>query len=368
LGDVLSTRALNRALLERQLLLRRHEMPAADVVEHLVGLQAQVPGNPYFALWSRIEGFQPEELSQLLKDRRAVRASLQRGTLHLVTARDCLALRPIMQPVFDRIYYGGGFARAIAGIDIEELKAAARALIEEKPRTRAGLGPLLAERWPEYDATSLSYVVYLLPCVQVTPRGLWGATGKAAFTTIEAWLDRPLDTTASPDDLVMRYLAAFGPAAPRDVQTWSSLAKTGEIFERLRPKLRVFRDESGQELFDIPDAPRPDADTPAPPRFLPEYDNLFLSHADRSRLASEDRRNKFTLLINGRNLSPLFVDGFVAGAWSIKRERRAATLRITLLEPLANHTRNDLAEEGEGMLAFAAADADTRDIEFSVLE
>jgi hypothetical protein len=350
---VLSTRALNRALLERQMLLRRQSMPAVEVIERLVGMQAQEPYDPYFALWTRLEGFQPDELSRLLIDRTAVRSPLLRTTIHLVTARDCLTLSPLLLPVLARVLKSTPFGKGTADVDADALMAAGRAILEEQPRTLKELGALLHERWPDYDPKNLAYVIhYRLPLVQIPPRGVWGATKQATWTTTESWLGRPLAPDPSVDEVVLRYLAAFGPASTSDVRTWSGLTGLREVMERLRPQLRTFRDERGRELFDLPDAPLPDPETAAPPRFLPEYDNLFLSHADRARLVAEDHRRQLATA-NGVGPGTFFIDGFVAGTWRIAATKTAATLRLKPLVPLAPEDRNELIEEGARLLTFA---------------
>jgi hypothetical protein len=353
---VLGPRELNRATLERQMLLRRRKLSAVEAIERLVGMQAQAPAPPYVGLWTRLEDFHPDELARLILERRAVRIALMRNTVHLVSARDCLALRPLMQPVFDRTLYSTRANRAhLEGVDIEALVAAGRTLLEEKPRTAKELGELLQEQWPDRDPASLARAIrHLVPLVQVPPRGLWGNSGPAVHTTAEAWLGRPLDPTPSIEETISRYLGAFGPATVKDIQTWSGLTRLGEVIERLRPRLRIFRDESGKELLDVPDAPMPDLDTPAPPRFLPEFDNLILSHADRTRVIAEEYR-KAIASKNGMVPAAVLVDGFVRGTWKTERSLGKATLEIKPFEPLAKEDRDSLTEEGERLIRFTGS-------------
>jgi hypothetical protein len=355
-AKVLSRRALNRALLERQHLLRRRTASAANEIEHLVAMQAQVPNSPYVGLWTRLDGFQPKELADLITKRRAVRLGILRNTVHLVSARDCIKLRPLFQPLLQRTLQSSPFGRNLVGMNMSALIAEATTLMQEKPRTLAELGVLLVRRWPDRDATSLAYAIrHLVPLVQVPPRGLWGKSAQATWTTAELWLGRPLEREPSMENLILRYLTAFGPATIGDMSAWSGLTALKDDLERMRPGLRTFKDERGRELFDVPDGPLPAPDTPAPPRFLPEYDNLLLGHDDRTRVI--DRAYRYSIF-----LGTLLVDGFVNGTWTIKRARDGITLLIEPLRSLSKAERTAVAEEGEQLLTFVAGTSPRREV------
>jgi len=367
-APVLGRRALNRALLERQLLLRRVEMPAEAAIEHLIALQAQEPFDPYTALWSRLEGFRAEELAGLLTARRAVRAvAMMRTTIHLLTADDWLALRPILQVVQQRGFTTGSpFGRNLVGLETHEVVEAGRELLDERPRSGSELGKALQDQWPDRDAASLGHAVrYLLPLVQLPPRGIWGKAGQPILATAEKWLGRPVGTDTAPDAMILRYLTAYGPASVMDIQAWCWLTRLGPIVERLRPQLRTFRDENGKELFDVPDGPLPDPDMPAPPRFLPTYDNIVLSHKDRSRIIGDPSE----WAVDGGQFDPIFlrgsilVDGFVHSGWRVDREGDRATLVVMPARPYGPGQREAVADEAERLLAFLAPET-TRDIRF----
>lgn len=342
------------------MLLSRAAIGAEEAIGRLVGMQAQAPKAPFTGLWSRLEGFRPGELDELLEGRRVARAPLMRVTVHLVTVADCLHLRALTQPMIERTYAGSSWAKAVAGLDLDEVLAAARELVEEEPRERAELGRLLAKRWPDRDPLSLAYAfTYLAPAVQVPPRGLWERSGQATWTTMESWLGHALERDPEPDAVVLRYLAAYGPASVRDVQTWCGLTRLRAVLDRLRPRLRTFRDESGAELFDLPDAPRPDPDTPAPPRFLPEFDNALLSHHDRTRVIADKHRE--LIFTKGA----LLVDGFAVAAWQVRREKGAAILRIEPFggQELPREHRGAIDEEAARLIAFHAGDGERVDVQ-----
>ena len=339
------------------MLLERVRLPAIDVIERLVGMQAQEPPDPYVGLWTRVDGFDPTELESLLVDRQAVRAvGLMRTTIHLVSARDALAIRPLMQPALDRLWRSSGFARAIGAVDHDEVVAAGMAILEEGPMVAAELGRRLQDRWPDADPQSLSYAVrFLAPNIQPPPRGLWRRGGAARIEPMERWLGRPVDAEPPLDELVMRYLAAFGPATPADVASWSGWTGMRAVLDRLRPRLRLVRDEDGRELFDIPDAPYPAADTPAPTRFLPMYDNIALGHENRSRLATR----AFTEPIWHRG--GILVDGFLRGTWRLDRQPGGDSLmRLRVFEPMTAGEVEGVEEEAARLAAFLNPDDASR--------
>jgi hypothetical protein len=362
---VLSDRALNRATLERQLLLGRSSAYAVDeAVHHLVGLQAQIPLDPYLALWSRLESFNPTDVGRLLEERELVRIVVMRGTIHLVTAEDALRLRPLTQPVLDaEIARHQEFAPHLVGVDMAPVLAFARALLAARPSSGPQLRAALATEFPSMHAAALGCACRCyLPLVQVPPRGVWGKALQVTLTPLDAWVGRPLAKRPSIDDLVLRYFGAFGPASVADVTAWSRLTGMREVVDRLRPRLRPFRTERGRELFDVPDGPRPDDDVEAPVRFLPEYDNLLLSHADRSRFGSDEER-RFSGAV-GPFKGSVLVDGCVRANWHPERDKKTGAATVVV-----EHVRLDRAaraaveEEAFRVSAFlhpAASHTDAR--------
>lgn len=352
-------RTLNRTLLERQLLLQRVRLPALGAIEHLVGLQAQAPRAPYVALWSRLVDFQPAELERLIRERAAVRAlALLRTTIHLVSAADALGMRGVLQDVAERGFRSGSpFARQLGEIDLEAVIAVGRQALERQPLTVVQLAKVLATDWPDKDPTALAMAVrYLVPLVQPPPRGLWTENSRPTMVPLDQWLGRPIPTAPAPDELVLRYLRAFGPATVADIAAWSWLTGVREIVDRLRPRLRVVRDDAGRDLFDVEDGELVDADVPTPPRFLPEYDNVLLSHADRSRIWPAGWQMPLAPG-DGARLGTLLVDGFAAGTWriSLGGEREGpAFLTIEPIAALGDAGEEAVASEARALATFLA--------------
>ncbi len=354
--ETLTGRQLNRATLARQLLLERESIGPVEAIGRLCGLQAQEPAPPFIGLWTRLAGFEREHLLAALHDREVVRATLMRATLHLLGAEDYAAFRPALQPVMERAVRVLG-DRA-EGLEPERVLPAARALLLERPRGFNELRRLLHEQFPDVSDRALGYFVRThVPLVMVPADGRWGFPSVADFTLADTWLERPLPADATPEGLVLRYLAAFGPASVADAQAWSGLQGLAPVFESLRSQLVVFKGENGRrELFDLPEAPRPDPDVPAPARFLPEFDNLVLAHADRTRLVADEHRGALVTK-NLRVRAAFLWEGMVAGTWEIERKRAEAALVMTPFRPLPARAAKALSAEGEAMLRFAADDA-----------
>lgn len=321
------------------------------MIERLVGMQAQVPSNPYVGLWSRLDGFTPDALDVLLSSRAAVRAGLMRSTLHLVMARDCLAIQPLTAQVMARTFKSP-FAAQMGSVRVEDVVAAGKELLSSSPMTRAELAEALGPRFPTADPSALAYAITLhVPLVQVPPRGLWKRSGQPRWALTSDWLGAEPDPSPSIDDLILRYLRAFGPATVADARTWSGLTGLREVFERLRPQLRVFHDERGRELFDVPDGELPDEDAPAPPRFLPEYDNVWLSHDDRTRVLPPGSGKPWDAYVKADFFGPLLVDGFYRATWSFSD----GALSIHGFEPQRSDPRDtadEIDREATNLAAF----------------
>ncbi len=357
----LTRRQLNRATLARQMLLAREKTTSLRAIERLAGMQAQVPKPPFIGLWSRVAGFRREELCRLLLRREVVRGTMMRATIHLASARDFLALRSPLQPMLSLGLQQVLGTRA-KGLDLERVVEFARACFDEQPRGFNDLRAVLRKKFPKADERALGYAVRThLPLVQVPTDALWAFPGNADFAAAETWLGKSVDPDPDPRPLVLRYLAAFGPATAGDFQTWSGLGGGASVLETLKGELVTFLDERGRLLYDLPKAPRPDAGTPAPVRFLPEYDNLVLSHADRSRVVADAHR-PFIATANLQIRATFLVDGVVAGVWKTERKKSAATLSLEPLVPLSAPARGQLAEEGESLLRFAEPDATRFDV------
>lgn len=356
-GDTLTLGQLNRATLARQLLLTRYELSAVEAVERLCGMQAQEARPPFVGLWTRLDGFERQELADAFRSRRIVRATLMRATLHLMSSRDYALLRAALAPAMTQAM--GVLGSRATGLEVAKVLPVARALLDEEPRTFNELRALLAAKFPTVNERALGYSVRLqLPLVMVPTDDRWGFPSVARFTPADSWLAEPLSSDCAPEELVLRYLAGFGPATAADVQAWSGLKGIKPVLDGLRSRLRAFRDERGRELFDLPDAPRPDENTPAPPRFLPEYDNLVLSHADRTRVLADEHRGA-VVTKNLRVRATFLLDGFVRGIWEVERKKATASLVITPFGSLSGAAVKALVSEAELLVRFLEDDAST---------
>jgi hypothetical protein len=356
---ILSLRELNRMTLARQFLLERQDLPVTSVIEQLVGMQAQQAQPPFVGLWSRIKNFQRDDLMRLLHAHSVVKATLMRATLHLFTASDFVAFRHTLQPAL------AAAANEIASrrggeFDVQMVLDKAKKYIAAQPRMYSEISDMLAALLPDVDIGSMRYTVRThIPMVQVPVAAGWGYPGKPQFTLAEEWIGKPIQVEDRINTLVFRYLAAFGPASAIDMQTWSALPDLKPVFEKLRPELMVYRDESKRELFDLPaglGTAIPEVDSPSTVRFLPEFDNLLLSHSNRRRILADVHRSK-VFLPGLRVAATILVDGFVAGVWKTSVGKGAATLNIEPFSPPDQSTKQALLEEAEDLVRFIEPDA-----------
>ncbi|HLZ59718.1 MAG TPA: winged helix DNA-binding domain-containing protein [Ktedonosporobacter sp.] len=361
---ILTLRELNRATLARQLLLERSALAPLNAVKQIAGLQGQLPNPPYIGLWSRLHAFQRTDLTCLLEQRQVVRTSMMRRTLHLTTTEDYMCFRPALYSLHTSNLDTYFSKQQGNGLDKDRLLAEIQAYLQEKPRTNVELRAKIAEMIPDMGERLLYMVRAYLSLIQVFPGGAWGVGGSPAYAEATRWLGRSF---VSPSEglryLILSYLAAFGPASVKDIQAWSGLSRLSTAVDALRPELTIFRDEQGRELFDLPGAPLPEADRPAPVRFIPDFDNLVLAYNDRKRIIA-DRYRPYVFPGYSSVLPTFLVDGFVRGVWEIKRTQTGATLVIQPFEPLADQVQRELREEGERLLCFAGDSEIPWEIEF----
>lgn len=361
----LSLRELNRATLARQLLLSRSPLPPRDAVAQVCGLQAQVSAPPFLGLWARLDGFVRADLEAALQNREVVRAPFFRSTLHLVTAEDFCRFRRAVEPALARAL-SGFFGDRARGLPTETLLDAARARLAESTCPLTTLAAALKPLVPDADPSAVSYLVRTyLPLVQVPNGGAWGYGNSTDYAFGDVFTGGTLAPVEDGlPELVRRYLRAFGPASVKDIQAFTGLTGLQGTVNALRPELRVFTGENGVELFDVSDAPLPPAAVSAPVRFLPEYDNLVLAHADRRRVLADEHRKR-VLLSAGRVRATFLVDGFVAGAWSIERVKKSITLVAEPFVSVSDADREALADEGERLLRFLEPGAVTFAVRFT---
>jgi hypothetical protein len=343
---VQTLRELNRATLARQLLLERSALSVPRVIERIGCMQAQWPPAPYVGLWSRLTSFDRSALERLLLRRRVVKATLMRATLHLATARDyatfVVALRGMQTWADDGVV-----------IDGERIAAEIRSLCLERPITfREAIDYIEREHGHrDIHARRVWHVARTRAHLHHAPEtALWSARPEAVYVASDE-PDGP-DVDAARVELVRRYLAAFGPASRADLGVWSGL-RVGDFapaLDALEP-LRRFRNEEGRELLDVPRAPLPPADTPAPVRFLPKWDSVLLAHADRRRVLPEEYR-KVVIAKNGDVAQTFLVDGVVAGTWEVERRRQKVELRLTPFSPLPRAVRSAVDDEGARLVAW----------------
>jgi hypothetical protein len=351
--QVITNAELNRATLARQMLLARESLDVVTAIERLVALQAQEPPAPFIGLWTRLNDFHADALIDALERREIVKATLMRVTLHMVSARDYLRLLPAVLPLLRNrsIAQRGG---ELATDDVLRLSGLAAAYAAE-PRLGAEIRDHVAAHAPDADPEILLWRVRRhQPFVQVPSRSTWAYGPRPRFIAPEAWLPGEMASQEeSTAYLVGRYLAAFGPATKADLMRWSGLnwSALANEMERVEPRLVRFRAESGSQLFDLADAPRPPADTPAPARLLTMWDSAIIGYADKDRIVPPVYRAR---IVNKRgDYFPTFlVDGRVAGLWRLDPSRKRVRIELLPFGRIPSTTRRELDEEADRLASF----------------
>lgn len=340
-------RDLNRTLLKRQHLLERTMMPALEMVEHLIGLQAQENLPPYLSLAARIEGFDPHELSEAIETRAAVRFLTMRGTIHVLVPEDALSLRRWVQRALDQQSSSNQMSRPAKGVPVDDLVATTRRILEQGPLPVKQLGERLGEAFPDVPAGALAHTAReRVPMVQVPPRGLWKRSGGVVYETVESYLGRPT-TELDVKELVRRYLRAFGPGTAADMTTWSRVTRLGPVFDSMQDELVVVECEDGKRRYDVPGASYAEGDVPAPVRLLGAYDNVWLSHAHRQHIVPPELGARW-MGTNGGVGNTIFADGVMAGLWWVREDR----VEPDVFTRLSTREKSELDEEVAGVEAL----------------
>ncbi|MEJ7833822.1 MAG: winged helix DNA-binding domain-containing protein [Nocardioides sp.] len=333
---ILGRQRLNRTLLQRQHLLERTSASVGEVVHHLVGLQAQENLPPYLSLAARLTEFDPHEVSRGLADRSLVRLLTMRGTIHLLTRDDALMLRQWTQPAQERELRSSQNVKAALGVDRAAFDQALSEVLRDRPLPQKELSAALVERFPDVPPAALGQLARVVaPLAQLPPRGTWQGSGGVVYQYVDRWVGGPL---VEPDveEIVRRYLRAYGPATAADVTAWSAITRLGPVVAAMDDLVR-HEDDKGRVLYDVSDGVLADEDVPAPVRLLGCYDNAWLSHAARDRVTEPEKRTSW-MGVNGGSGNAMFVDGWLEGLW------RVDDGRVTVLETLRPLTRPERAE------------------------
>lgn len=359
----LTQRELNRATLARQMLLERADAGIVETVEFLGGLQAQQTHDPYIGLWTRLEQLSHEELTRLIVDRTLNRATTMRGTLHLHSVRDLYGFRALVQP-FLTAQWTSGFRKRFGETDKAAVLRAGRKLLDQGPMTAGALGKLLRQKFDTAEALAMTTLLQSHDIlVQIPPTRIWGSGHAPVLTRVQNWLPAAEKPLLNRTDLVRRYLRAYGPASINDMQTWCRLTKLSAEFKAMRDELVEFTDADGRTLYDFPDAPRPDGDTPAPVRFLPLYDNAYLGYDDRRRMLSPTTRHLINMF---QAFKPaILVDGMIDAGWMIEARKGVATLEIEAYRTMTKRELAELEAEGTRLAQFLEPEADDWIVSFA---